>query len=83
MERFTAHENNHYLSSDHDGVYGDEEPIVLNTFKDIEFVVQAAIAIFCEQVGENGLEDLLEFIENLHPNERVEYQCTQLFLLVI
>jgi hypothetical protein len=48
MEGFTAHENNHYLPSDHDGVYGNEEPVVLNTFEDIEFVVQAAIAIFCE-----------------------------------
>ena len=45
VEGFAADEDDHDLAADHDDVYGDEKPISVDTFEDVEFVVQAAIAV--------------------------------------
>ena len=63
LESGTADENDHYLTTDHDGVDADEEVVLENAFEDIEFVVQTAV---------------VEFIEDLHPDEGVEDYGIQL-----
>ena len=58
-----AHVHDHDLAADHDRVDAEEPVVSAHAFKDIEVVIEASV---------------VEFIEDLHPHEGVEYHCGEL-----
>ena len=74
-----------YLTGDGDKVNSDEIPISVQAFKDVESIIETAIALqildFCQCSITRG--DLLELIEELHPYVRIKDKCFQSILLGI
>ena len=73
LESRTTNEDDHHLPTNHDTVNGDEKPIAMYAFKDVEFIVKSSIAAkisSCTMTRLGG--NLLEFIEYLHPNKCIE-----------
>jgi len=57
LESSTTHKNDQDLATDHDAVDTNEEIITMDTFEDVEFVIQTTV---------------VELVEYLHPNEGIE-----------
>lgn len=74
-----------YLTGDGDKVNSDEIPVSVQAFKDVESIVETAVALqildFCQCSITRG--DLLELIEELHPYVSIEDHCFQCLLLGI
>lgn len=68
LECLAADEDDKHLSTNHDGVYDDKEPVACDALEDVEPIIQSPIA---------------EFIEDLQPNESVEDQCVQSLFLTL
>jgi hypothetical protein len=63
VENAIANTHNSDLQANHDAVDSDEEPIALNASEDVELIVKAAA---------------VELVEDLHPDEHVEYDGIEL-----
>lgn len=67
VEGLSADENDCNLGADHDAVDADEEVVALDTGEYVEFVVQTSV---------------VEFVEDLHPDKRIEHHCGQFQFLL-
>ncbi|CRK22699.1 hypothetical protein BN1723_012736 [Verticillium longisporum] len=66
-EGLLAHKDDGNLCADHDTVDADEEGVALNAFEDIELIVKTTV---------------VELVEDLHPDKRVEDHSVKLKLLL-
>lgn len=75
-------EDDEDLTSDHDGVDAEEEVVLEHALEDIEFVVKTTVAIWLLVWSfiriDREDKNILELVEDLHPDESVEYHCPQL-----
>jgi hypothetical protein len=72
------------LSADGDDVDADEEPVPGNAFEDVYLVIKTTVTgqdVSLSNSKTGHVQNLLELVENLHPNINVEDQRLQPALL--
>lgn len=84
-ECLTTNEHDQALTSDNDELDPNEPPVVKNSFKDIEVVVQSPRAkkALAYSTVQPSKFSLLVLVENLHPHKRVENRALEAIFLVM
>lgn len=66
VEGLSTNKHDHNLTSNHDDIDDDEEPVVCNTFENVEFAIESSVVVL---------------VENLQPDESVENKWLELLEL--